>query len=70
MKSPDANQLACLKRIASGRSGALNPCDAHMLALLLEAGYIERAPRIWLPIQPVRMIYRLTPLGESALHGC
>jgi hypothetical protein len=70
MRTPDAVQTECLRRIAQGQDSRVYPCDVHVLALLLEAGPIERMPRIWLPLQPVRMSYRVTPLGEQTLHDC
>lgn len=69
MKQPDRKQLTCLRRIAAGGSGTLRPCEERTLEELLAAGLIERAPRIWLPVQLIRMQYRLTPRGEHVLHG-
>jgi hypothetical protein len=68
MKTPDANRMECLRRIASGRVDALPPCERHVLEQLQQAGLIERAPYIWLPVQLIRMTYRLTPLGKNMLH--
>jgi hypothetical protein len=35
----------------------------------MEAGLVEHAPHILLPVQLVRNAYRLTAAGEVVLHG-
>jgi len=69
MKDLDEAELACLRKIARGRTDGISPCAAHILGHLMEAGLVERAPHIWLPVQLVRISYRLTAAGEAVLHG-
>lgn len=69
MKKPHTQQLECLRRIASSRFRGSPPCDMQILEQLLRDGLVERTPFVWMPVQLIRMTYRLTPRGERMLRG-
>jgi len=69
MKDLNEAGLAYLRSIARGRTDGISPCTAHIPGHLMEAGHVERASRIRLPVQLVRISYPLTAAGEAVLRG-
>jgi len=67
VKELNEHELECLRKIAKGNTDLISPCATHILEQLIKAELVERAPHIWLPVQVVRMSYRLTTAGEAAL---
>jgi len=68
MQELNEPELDCLKTIANNQSSVNTTCAEHTIHRLESLGLIEQAPRIWLPLEMMRMTYRLTPAGQAVLR--
>lgn len=61
-----ATERECLRRLAQAGSRLTISSDIEHALLHLESlGLVERVPQLWLPLEMIRMSYRLTPKGRS-----
>jgi len=66
MLNLSATERECLKRLAqSGTRLTINSDIEHAMLHLESLGLVERVPQLWLPIEMMRMSYRLTAKGRS-----
>jgi len=63
----DEQELRCLKAIANGSSIIVLHCKAPVLEKLIGLGLVEQTPGRRLPMEMVRLVYRLTAAGQSML---
>jgi len=65
MLNLSATERECLKRLAkSGSRLTISSEIEHALLHLESLGLVERVPQLWLPLEMIRMSYRLTPKGR------
>jgi len=67
MKELSNAELDCLRSIAKGYSDVISPCADNVLKHLLSLGLIEQRPKIWLPLEMMRVTYHVTSAGNKYL---
>ena len=65
-----ATERECLARLArSGSRLTINSDIEHAMLHLESLGLVERVPQLWLPLEMIRMSYRITPKGRALLQS-
>ena len=67
MKELSRAELDCLRSIAAGYSEIIYPCTDNILEHLLSLGLIEQSPKVWLPLEMMRITYEVTRIGRNYL---
>jgi hypothetical protein len=67
MTTLNASELDCLKSIANEQPNTTPPCAEHILQRLVSLGLIEQTTNNWLPLEMMRVTYRLTTAGSTYL---
>lgn len=60
-------ELNCLRSVAEGYSDVISSCADNVLKRLITLQLIEQRPRIWLPLEMMRVSYHITTAGRNYL---
>ena len=69
MKELSRAELDCLRNIAAGYSEVISPCADNVLKHLLSLGLIDQSPKVWLPLEMMRVTYDVTRIGRIYLDN-